>query len=111
MPGIQETKEVMIFGVSLAMAIDESTQDGFQWTDVLKLVPSLTKLPAAVEGIGEVPTEIEDMDETERAELVDEIKKLDFVSDYSEKIAQQALRAGMENSKLIALLREARLSI
>ena len=76
--GITETKEAMIFGVSMAMAVDEATQDGFQWTDVFKMVPALTKLPVAVEGIQEVPTELSDLSETERDELIQEIENLEF---------------------------------
>ena len=104
--GIKETKDAMLFGISLAMAIDESTQDGFQWTDVLSLVPPMTKLPAAIDGITEVPNEIADMDEEERAELVSAIKDLDFVSEGSEEIAEQALRVGVEIGSLILKIRE-----
>ena len=104
--GIKETKDVMLFGVSLAMAIDESTQDGFQWTDILNMVPPMTKLPAALDGITDVPEEIENMDEDERAELVEAIKKMEFASEGSEQIAEQALRVGVEIGALILKIRE-----
>jgi len=106
--GITETKEAMIFGVSMAMAVDETTQDGFQWTDVFKMVPALTKLPAAIEGIEGVPTELSDLSEAERAELIEEVEKLEFVSEYSERIAEQSLRVAVELGKLIAVIREAK---
>ena len=106
--GIKETKEALIFGVSLAMAVDEATQDGFQWTDIFKMVPALTKLPAAIEGIEKVPVELSDLSEAERAELVEEIEKLDFVSEYSEQIAEQALRVAVEIGALIGVIREAK---
>jgi hypothetical protein len=108
MAGIQETKEVMVFGVGMAMAIDESTKDGFQWTDIFNLVPPLTELPVALEGINDVPEEIKDMDDNERKELIEAINDLDFASDRSEEVAKQALRAGLENLKLVALIREIR---
>jgi len=105
---IAETKEVLTFAVSLAVAVDKAIEDGFQWTDVFSLIPPLMKLPEAIEGAELVPTEIEDLDENERAELVAEIERLDFKSEYSEKITEQGLRAGMEIGKLIVLLREAK---
>jgi len=106
--GIQQTKEALIFGVSLAMAVDEATQDGFSWTDIFKMVPALTKLPAAIEGIEEVPTELSDLSEAERTELIKEIENLEFVSEYSEAIAHQSLRVAVELGKLIAVIREAK---
>lgn len=108
MTGIKETKEAMLFGISLAMAVDESTQDGFQWTDILNMIPPMTKLPAAISGIEKVPAEIEDLDEQERAELVEAIQEMDFVSDESEMIAEQALRVGVEIGNLILKIREAK---
>lgn len=110
MAGIKETKELMLFGVSLAAAIDSATQDGFQWTDLLDLVPPMTKMPGAISGIDDVPLEIADLDEIERAELVKAIQDLDFVSDKSEDIAEQALRTGVEICNLIMKIREAKKS-
>jgi len=109
MEGIKETKEALLFGISLAMAIDESTQDGFQWTDILNLIPTLSKFPAALANIEKVPAELNDLDETERLELAQEIEKLDFKSDSSEKIAEQSLRITLEIGKLITIIRENRL--
>jgi len=108
MVGIKETKEAMLFGISLAMAIDESTQDGFQWTDILSLIKPMTKLPTALDGIQEVPSELDDLDENERAELIKAIEELEFASEKSEAIAEQALIAGVEIGKLIMEIRKAK---
>ena len=108
MVGIKETKEAMLFGISLAMAIDESTQDGFQWTDILSLIKPMTKLPAALDGIQEIPSELDDLDENERAELIKAIEELKFASEKSEAIAEQALIAGVEIGKLVIEIRKAR---
>jgi len=108
MAGINETKEVMLFGMSLAMAADQATQDGIDWTDIFKLVEPLTKLPAAIEGIEDVENELQDLDEAERMELVQAISDLDFVSEDSEEIAEQSLRVGIEIAKLISTIREAK---
>ena len=108
MPGIKETKEALLFGISMAMAIDETTQDGFQWTDVLSLIKPMVKLPAAIAGIQNVPAELADLDEAERTELVEAIKELEFASEFSEEIAEQALRVGVEIGNLILKIREAK---
>ena len=108
MPGIKETKEALFFGISMAMAIDETTQDGFQWTDVLSLIKPMVKLPAAIAGIQNVPAELADLDEAERTELVEAIKELEFASEFSEEIAEQALRVGVEIGNLILKIREAK---
>lgn len=106
MTDIKETTEAMTFGISLAMAVDSATQDGFQWTDIFNLVPPLTQLPAAIEGIEKVPAEIADLDDDERRELAEAIVKLDFASDRSEEIAEQALKVGVDLAKLIMMIRE-----
>ena len=108
MPGIKETKEALLFGISMAMAIDETTQDGFQWTDVLSLIKPMVKLPAAIAGIQDIPAELADLDEAERTELVEAIKELEFASEFSEEIAEQALRVGVEIGNLILKIREAK---
>ena len=108
MAGIKETKDALLFGISMAMAIDETTQDGFQWTDVLSLIKPMVKLPAAIAGIQNVPAELADLDEAERTELVEAIKELEFASEFSEEIAEQALRVGVEIGNLILKIREAK---
>ena len=108
MAGIKETKEALLFGISMAMAIDETTQDGFQWTDVLSLIKPMVKLPAAIAGIQDIPAELADLDEAERTELVEAIKELEFASEFSEEIAEQALRVGVEIGNLILKIREAK---
>ena len=105
MPGIKETKEVMVFGVSAAIAVDAAAKDGFQLIDLFAMVPALVNLPAAIGGIGEVPAELADMDDAERLELVAEVEKMEFNSEDSEAIAEQGLRAGVEIGKLIVLIR------
>jgi len=106
MAGIKETKELMLFSIGLAEAIDSVTQDGWQLKDIFTLIPPLSKLPGAIIGIEDVPEEIADLDEAERAELVEAIKELDFVSNNSEAIAEQAIRVGVELGNLIQLMRK-----
>ena len=105
---IKETTEVVVFAVGLAQAIEKATADGWQWTDVLSMLPPMTKLPAAIEGIDSVPDEIAVMDDESRLELSAEIAKLGFDDKGAEAITEQSLRTGIELARLIVLVRDER---
>jgi hypothetical protein len=105
---IKKTKEVIEVGVSLAVAIDKSLEDKFQWLDLIQMVPPMTKLPAALEGAETILEEIQDLDQAERAELANVIEKLDLNSKYSEVIAEQSVVVAVEIGKLVMLIRKAK---
>jgi uncharacterized protein (TIGR02594 family) len=106
--GIQDTKELLQFALATAMKIDESLEDGFQWTDSFALIGAVTKLPAAISGIENIPAELEDLTEEETAELQAVVEELELKSEATELITEQALATGLELWKLIKLIREAR---
>lgn len=103
---IKETTEMVVFVTGLASAVEKATLDGFQWTDVLQLLPPMTKLPAAIEGFEKIPNELEMMDDGNRLELSEEIAKLGFEDKSAELIGEQALRCAIEFGRLIVLIRE-----
>lgn len=103
---IKETTEMVVFVTGLASAVEKATLDGFQWTDVLQLLPPMTKLPAAIEGFEKIPSELEMMDDGNRLELSEEIAKLGFEDKSAELIGEQALRCAIEFGRLIVLIRE-----
>lgn len=103
---IKETTEMVVFVTGLASAVEKATLDGFQWTDVLQLLPPMTKLPAAIEGFEQIPSELEVMDDGNRLELSEEIAKLGFEDKSAEVIGEQALRCAIEFGRLIVLIRE-----
>ena len=106
--GIKETKEAVIFMVGLAGAVDEQLKDGFQYSDLFSLIPVLSKLPAAVEGADKIAAELADLDDDERKELLEAIKKLDLQDDAVEEIAEHACVAFIDLFKLVRLIRKAR---
>lgn len=108
MLGIKELKEAVIFAVALANIVDDELRDGFQVSDLFACVPALTKAPAAISGAGEIPAELKDMDFNERAELAEEIKKLDLNSDFSEAIGEQSAVVLVEIGKLVTLVKMAK---
>lgn len=84
--GIKETKEAVVLGFALAKLLKGHLADGFQPSDVLKIVEGalspefVAQIKLAVEGIGQVPAEAADVDLFEALELarfvLAEIKKL-----------------------------------
>jgi hypothetical protein len=108
MSEIKELKEVLEFGLALGMSVDEALEDGWNWTDLLALVPPMTKLPAALEGLEFVDDEIAGLDQNGKNELVEVIDKLELNSELTEEIVEQSLVAAVEISKLVMVLRKAK---
>jgi len=102
--GIDETRDIVKAFVELANAIDSITQDGFQLSDIFELVKPLSLIPAAVTGSEQVPGELFDLDDDERKIIYEDIEKLEFESDYSEVIGEQALKTVMEFALLITVI-------
>lgn len=109
MAQMKELNEALDFGLSLGMALDVALENGFQFLpDMLALVPSMTKLPAAVSGADQIPNEIENMTEEGRKELVDKIAELDLKSEFSEEIIEQSLVLAAQIGKLVQTIRKAK---
>lgn len=95
MAGIKETKELVKFGLVLGKALAEALADGkVDLTDALKFLPVLRELKDAVEGIDQVPTELKDLDDAEKKELLEYIKgEFDLENDEVEAKCEEALTA------------------
>lgn len=91
--GIQETKDLVIVAISLGNALGKAMADKkFNLADVGAFIDPMLNLPAALAGISEVPSEIEDMDEAERIELFETVKeKFDLPDDKVEAAIEEGL--------------------
>ena len=100
--GIQETKELLEFVFSLAVAIKKSNADGeFNWRDGLNFIEPLKRLGPAIDNIEDIIPEVQDLDADEWNELVDfvsskwDLNTEDSENDISERI-EDGLNAGIE---------------
>lgn len=100
--------EVVVFVVSLAVAIEKATADGTQWYDIISLLPPMTKMPDAVEGIENVPEQLKSMNDEQRLEISVELKKMGFADLSAAEIGQQSLRTAIEFARLFFLIRDER---
>ena len=107
--GIQETKDLVVFLVTFANALDQALENGWQWlSDLIGLIPAGIKLPAAVTGIEQVPAELDDLDEDERKELMDVVAGLEFNSEMTEIITERAIATALSLASLIEAIRNAK---
>lgn len=75
--GIKNALEVVAFGVALAKAIEEAKKDGkLGLEDIGQLFPVAPLVVPMIEGIGEVPKELGDLDEVELEALMLEAGKI-----------------------------------
>lgn len=73
--GIDETKDVVEFGIAFANGVIETLGDGkVTVADIPNFLSSMIKLPAAISGIDKVPAELGDLDKAELAELTAIVK-------------------------------------
>jgi len=90
--GIEETKDVVRFGVALGNVFGNFEEDSSWVAKAVSFVPALTKLPAAASGIGDVKAELADLDEEEAAELhALVVEEFDIKDDHAEEVIEKAI--------------------
>ena len=96
MAGIVETQEVLDGVVALANAGGRIFEDGkFDYAELVELVPALIKLPAAIQGMGQVRGELADLDAQESEALIEFVRaNLDLPKEKSEQATVDALKIG-----------------
>lgn len=74
--GIEETKDVVAFGISLTNSVIKSFRDGnINLIDIPFFIEPITKLPSALSGISMVPFEIGDIDKFELQQIISFVKE------------------------------------
>jgi len=69
--GIKETKELLGFLLGLSNALGESLEDGkVTLIDIASLATPLLDAPEALTGLTEIPSELSDLDDAEREEIL-----------------------------------------
>lgn len=101
--GIQETKDVVAFGVDLGLGIKKSIDEGISWQSALNFGDAAKEAPAAIMGISEVPAELMDVDSAEAAQLINLVQSKVPGADGVKAIliAQKAAAAGVALKELI----------
>ena len=91
--GIDETKDVIEFGISLTNSLIHAFGDGkLTLTDVPHFIAPMTKLPSALTGINMVPFEVGDIQKFELQKLIDFVKEnLDVDDRKAKNIIEQCL--------------------
>lgn len=101
--GIEELKDVVLFGIYLIKAIVlKETNVIARWLAVV------TALPGAIVGIGDVPFEIEDMDEQELNELVDFVKSFlpELTNENAIKLIEFSIKTAYNLYNIVVLVKE-----
>ena len=109
MAGIKETQDLVDFVALLGNAIDEATKDGLQAQDFGLFMGAIGAIPGAIDGMGEIPKEIKDLDAAEKAQIIAGIKaKLDLRDDVLEGIIEESLSIGVGLWGLVQKIRAAK---
>lgn len=107
--GIKETKDLVGFIALLGNAIDKTTDNGLQMADFGEFMGALGRVPAALDGIDEVPAEIKDLDAAELSELkADLASQLDLRDDVLEGIIEESITIGAALFGLVQKIKAAR---
>ena len=96
--GVKEIKEVIKFVVLLGNAIGGSLEDG-KWglDDIGKFMPAIAALIPAINGIGIVGDELNDLEDEELAELVEYFKdEFDVPQDDVEDMIENGFDLAVE---------------
>lgn len=105
MSDTKELKEAIKFVIELGNGLGKSLEDDkFTFGDVLNFLPAVIAVPAAFGGISEIPNELNDLDETERLDLIEFVRsELDIEQEKAELIAEQAFLVLTQIFELVKL--------
>lgn len=85
--GIQNTLEVVEFGVALVKAIDGAKADGkIDLADIGQLFPVAPLVVPMIDGVGQIPKELGDLSDEELELLLAEVSKIVGGSEQSAKL-------------------------
>ena len=105
--GIEETKDVVLFGVKFANAIIASFADGkITAGDIMNFINPMFKLPGAMSGLNRVPVELADLDQNELTELIELVMdELECESPKAKKIVEESIRAMFAIFELVKVIK------
>lgn len=92
--GIQETKDVLSFALTFGNSLGAALKDGkISLAELPGFLPAVVKLPAAISGIQEIPSEISHLSDEEKAELFEFVKdEFDIENDKIEGAVLDGLK-------------------
>lgn len=107
MSGIKETKEVVVFLAKVGEGVEKALADGkIDLSDALDFTGAVMAIGAAVSGVGEVPSELKDLDASEAAELVNAaLAELPHLSGKALGVVKAALAVVVSVSSLVSALK------
>ena len=108
MTGIKETAEFVNLVVAIAGVIKGAGADGkVDTNDLALLIQVFPHLGSAVDGIGEIPKELADLDETEIKEIADKVEALvgDLAGEKYQEVADHAIKAAFEIYEIVKVLK------
>ena len=108
MTDIKNTLEVIDFGMAIAQGVFGALKDDGKITigDLPQLMPALVAMPAAIEGIDQLPAELKDLDEKEVTLIRDHVlAKLPDVGEKWGVVAKEAITIAMSAFKIYTVLK------
>lgn len=94
---LKETSELVLWIAHLANTMGEVLEDGkISLLELPKFYAPIMGMPAAIQGMKELPAELKDVSKEELALLIEEVKKtLDLPQERVEMIVEKALELGL----------------
>ncbi len=107
--GIQNLKELMAFILTAGEESYEAAKNGIGFDDAGRFFTIAKTIPAAYNGIGDVPEEIMDLDEDEYKEICDFIKDdFDISEDDVEEVVELAFNNVINMVRLYSKIKDIR---
>lgn len=105
--GYEQTKDWVVFIAKLSNGLSKAMEDGkIGIGDAISLLPAMSAAFPALAGSGEIMSEISDLDESERQELVAVFKEeLDLADDQVEAYAESGFEIATKLAKFIVDLK------
>lgn len=106
--GVENLKKVLAFVLRLSNKVDEVTQDGIQWTDVLSLLPNLVESVGVLKVGKTAWAEFNDLDDLERDDVLGYVKnEFDIADEKLEGVVESAFEFIFAAGDLVEKVKDA----
>jgi hypothetical protein len=94
MAGIEQSKDMLKFVISLGNTLGKTLEDGkIGLTEIPQFLSPMLLAPSAISGAAEIPAEFSDLTDEEKAELVEFVKsEFDLPQDKIEAAVEDGLK-------------------
>ncbi len=106
MASVEKTKKALSFVLNLGQVLGVSLENGLGIEDALPLIAALSGVGDAFKGVGEIATEMSELNDEEKVEILTIVGSFDIPQEKIENVVKVSLKLIVEIIALIDSLKK-----